>query len=67
MSITLHAFAGPAGSARQRPTALDLISLWRHRANSRRALATLDRHQLDDIGIAPDVALAEARRPFWRA
>lgn len=66
MLRTLYAFGGCVGPARQRPTALDLIALWRHRAHSRRGLAALDHRLLRDIGIAPDAARAEASKPFWR-
>lgn len=34
-------------------------------ARQRRQLATLDDHQLRDIGITRQQAQTEARRPFW--
>lgn len=67
MSRTLNAFGGRVIAAGQRPTTLDLIALWRHRAHSRRELAALDRRLLGDIGVSPVAARAEAGRPFWRA
>ncbi len=42
---------------------LNLLSL----ARQRRALARLDDHMLEDIGITRDDALAEAARPVWDA
>lgn len=40
---------------------LTMLSVWR----SRRALAQLDRHALDDIGISAKRAQSEARKPIW--
>lgn len=37
------------------------------RMQQRRALARLDTRGLDDIGLSRKEALAEARRPFWKA
>lgn len=36
-------------------------------ARERRALAELERHRLDDLGIDPEAARAEASRRFWDA
>jgi uncharacterized protein YjiS (DUF1127 family) len=36
-------------------------------ARERRALAELERHRLDDLGIDPEAARAEAARRFWDA
>ncbi len=36
------------------------------RRKSRRALAILDGHLLQDIGLSPTAANAEASKPFWR-
>lgn len=44
-----------------RPSLLDALDLYRQR----RALARLDDHALDDIGVTREEADAEARRPFW--
>lgn len=37
------------------------------RAQQRRALSLLDRRLLDDIGVSPEGAQAEARKPPWRS
>ncbi|MFD0980246.1 DUF1127 domain-containing protein [Tropicimonas aquimaris] len=60
-------------SARQSLPLLADIALWaaagvvkwdcRHR--SRQALTRLTAHQLKDIGITPDMADQEIRKPFW--
>lgn len=47
--------------------AADVIALWYERAVTRRQLAGLDRHMLYDIGLEETEALAEIRKPFWRA
>jgi uncharacterized protein YjiS (DUF1127 family) len=41
------------------------LALWSARARQRRQLEELSDHQLLDIGITRDGALAEARRPPW--
>ena len=41
----------------------DLLALYRQR----KQLAALDALQLADIGLSPDQALAESRRPIWDA
>lgn len=46
---------------------VELIQLWRSRARQRRQLSQLSPAQLDDIGIDPAAAWAEAAKPFWRA
>ena len=48
-------------------TCLQTAAVWRHRARARRPLALLDRTCLRDIGLSPDEARREARKPFWRA
>ena len=40
---------------------LDALAVYRQR----RALARLDDHALQDIGITREEAIAEARRPIW--
>lgn len=47
--------------------ALAALSVMHERARQRRTLARLDDRQLDDIGYARAVALAEAAKPFWCA
>ncbi|SLN38535.1 hypothetical protein ROJ8625_01775 [Roseivivax jejudonensis] len=39
---------------------------WSERRRTRRALADLDDHLLDDIGLDRWTAHAEARRAFWQ-
>jgi uncharacterized protein YjiS (DUF1127 family) len=40
---------------------------WQQRAAQRRDLAGLDGRQLTDLGLSRTDALAEYRKPFWRA
>lgn len=42
------------------------LRLLRFYEQQRRALRELDRHMLRDIGITPEQAQAEGRKPFWR-
>ena len=42
------------------------LLLWNERAQQRRILRLLGEHQLDDIGIDREKALAEARKPSWK-
>ena len=42
---------------------LSALEIWRQR----RALARLESHRLDDLGIAPAAAAREAKRPIWDA
>lgn len=44
-----------------------LVTQWDLRARSRRALASLEAHHLDDLGLTAKQARDEASRPFWRA
>jgi uncharacterized protein YjiS (DUF1127 family) len=44
-----------------------IISHWAIRRRDRRALAALDEHMLEDIGITALEAHEEASKPFWRA
>ncbi|MBO6521847.1 MAG: DUF1127 domain-containing protein [Rhodospirillales bacterium] len=39
---------------------------WVDRHRQRRALAGLDAHLLDDIGVSEKDAAIEAAKPFWR-
>ncbi len=41
-------------------------ALYRHRWTSRQALLNLTHEQLQDIGLAPAMALREGVKPFWR-
>lgn len=40
---------------------------WQRRAEYRCKLETMDGRLLDDIGLTRAQAMAEARKPFWRA
>ena len=42
---------------------LTLHAVW----SERRALASMDQHRLDDLGLTRDEARREARRPTWDA
>jgi len=44
---------------------ISTVALWLERSRSRRVLATLDRHQLRDIGVSRADALLESVKPFW--
>lgn len=44
-----------------------LLLTWRARAAGRRALAALNPRLLRDAGLTRDWAVAESRKPFWRA
>lgn len=46
---------------------LALISLWRHRARDREALAVMSDRCLRDLGVTRLDVMREARKPFWRA
>lgn len=39
---------------------------WETRKQTRRKLALLDEHLLNDIGLSPAEAEAETEKPFWR-
>lgn len=45
----------------------DAVYGWEVRRLSRRKLAHLDAHLLDDIGLTAGIARTEAEKPFWRA
>jgi uncharacterized protein YjiS (DUF1127 family) len=46
---------------------ISIVVLWLERGRSRRALATLDDHQLRDIGVTRAEARLESAKPFWQA
>jgi uncharacterized protein YjiS (DUF1127 family) len=46
--------------------ALRVLSVWRRRAASRRALAELDDYLLHDIGLTRADAEQELTKPFWQ-
>ena len=39
---------------------------WRQRRRQRLSLAKLDARMLSDIGVHPDAARHETRKPFWQ-
>ena len=51
--------------ARRRPARVGRLSLYLGLWGQRRALARLDARALDDIGVSPEAAAAEAARPVW--
>lgn len=67
MAVTDHGtlISNPSLTGASRGTAplslWQLLTLWR----TRRQLRALDPAQLRDIGITPDEARTEARRPVW--
>ena len=46
---------------------LDVLARWSERAQSRRALLSLDDRMLSDIGVSRADAYREADTPFWRS
>jgi uncharacterized protein YjiS (DUF1127 family) len=47
--------------------AAGIVKVWRRRAETRGDLACLDDRMLADMGLTRQQALAEIRKPFWRA
>jgi len=45
---------------------LTTFRIWEERKQSRRALESLSPRMLDDIGLTPEQAWIEARKPFWK-
>jgi uncharacterized protein YjiS (DUF1127 family) len=43
------------------------VTKWVTRRRTRLHLEQLDAWQLDDVGLTPDAARAEAQKVFWRA
>lgn len=52
-----HGLAGKLGR---------IIGLWRERSRERRAFATLDRRDLQDLGLSRWAVELEVAKPFWR-
>lgn len=48
------------------PTLTARLRIITQRRRTRRALLGLDPRLLDDIGISPEQARREARKPFWQ-
>jgi uncharacterized protein YjiS (DUF1127 family) len=42
------------------------IAVWIVRRRQRHALAELDEHLLNDVGLSPEQARREAAKPFWK-
>ncbi len=59
--------AGRDGLAAAIRRSAQTLQAWARRAEERRQLLDLDPRLLDDIGLTPAEALAEARKPFWKA
>lgn len=53
-------------AARAFVTAAVIVTTWDMRRRTRKALLKLDHHDLYDIGLTRQQALAEAAKPFWR-
>ncbi|MCX7298470.1 MAG: DUF1127 domain-containing protein [Hyphomicrobiales bacterium] len=45
---------------------IETIAVWTVRRRQRRALAELDDHLLNDVGLSPEQAHLEANKPFWK-
>jgi len=43
-----------------------MLAAWEDRRRTRAALARLDDHLLQDIGLGADRAAGECTKPFWR-
>jgi uncharacterized protein YjiS (DUF1127 family) len=48
------------------PGFIEIIAIWIVRHRQRHALAELDEHLLDDVGLSREQASREAAKPFWR-
>lgn len=42
-----------------------VLTRWEERRRTRKQLAKLESHLLDDIGVSPFQAKTEAKKPFW--
>ncbi len=56
-----------AARATQRPGLRALLQLWLKRARERRELSQLTTCELRDFGASRSEAIAEIKKPFWRA
>jgi uncharacterized protein YjiS (DUF1127 family) len=45
---------------------IEIVAVWIVRRRQRQALAELDEHLLDDVGLSREQARREAARPFWK-
>ncbi len=68
-----RAFPGPSRADYQRritdwiSNTWRLLLVWQRRYMERRALAALEAHRLDDIGLTREDLAREIAKPFWRA
>ena len=63
----MNAFSDVHPRPNSQPAHLGRWSLFWHRSRTRRALRKLDAQQLQDVGLSPEVARHEGRKPFWRS
>lgn len=59
--------SGPLPDGWRGDGVLRVLLLWHDRAAQRRALAQLDDHRLDDIGLSHAQVAHGTAKPFWRA
>lgn len=45
---------------------IETIAVWSVRRRQRHALAELDEHLLNDVGLSREQARREAAKPFWK-
>ena len=57
---------GPVSASEAVLTIKQLLRVWMQRARTRRQLAKLLPHELDDIGVDAVSAEVESRKPFWQ-
>lgn len=58
----------PVPSSKSLPLRVwSLVLTWHQRYQERLALRQMEPRMLRDMGIPEDKAIAEARKPFWRA
>lgn len=64
----LHFLAGRKSVSFTQVVAMSVqtVATWRERHKTRRELAYMDDHMLQDIGLEPGAARKESRRPFWQ-
>lgn len=68
MVVSTHSAAMPHASFKTVfRRAWFVMLVWQERVRVRRAMAELDGHTLDDIGVSRAAMLFEARKPFWKA
>lgn len=46
---------------------VDMLIVWEKRIKDRDALARMKLGHLEDMGLSPEDALTESRKPFWRS